>query len=101
MLSIDPALAADLGPQPDKVTVCAACHQATGISKDGTYPNLAGQYANYIEHSLKAYRSGERKNAIMSAQAANLTDADIKQLAQWYSSQTPVLYTPKPEADGK
>lgn len=95
--AIAPAFAADPGPKPDKVAVCAACHQETGASRDGTYPNLAGQYPNYLEHSLKAYRSGERKNAIMSAQAANLTDAEIRQLAKWYSSQTPVLYTPDPE----
>jgi cytochrome c553 len=101
LLLAAPAFAADPVAKPEKVVVCAACHQENGASKDGSYPNLAGQYANYIEHSLKAYRSGERKNAIMSAQAANLSDADIKQLALWYSTQTPVLYTPKPEADGK
>lgn len=98
MLAAAPAFAADPGPKPDKVTVCAACHQENGVSKDGQYPNLAGQYPNYIEHSLKAYRSGERKNAIMSAQAANLSDAEIKQLARWYASQTPAVYTPKPQA---
>ncbi len=99
MILASPVVAADEAAKPAKVTVCAACHQENGVSKDGSYPNLAGQYENYIEHSLKAYRSGARKNAIMSAQAANLTDADIQQLAKWYSTQTPVLYTPKPEAD--
>ncbi len=84
--------------KPSKVVVCAACHQENGVSQQGIYPNLAGQYENYLEHSLKAYRSGDRKNAIMSAQAANLSDADIRQLAKWYSTQKPAVYTPDPEA---
>lgn len=89
--------------KPDKVVVCAACHGENGKSVLGMYPNLAGQYANYIEHALHAYKSGERKNPIMGPQAANLSDEDIKQLAAWFSQQKPVLYTPEanPETAGK
>jgi cytochrome c553 len=32
------------------------------------------------------YRDGRRKNAMMSAMAKNLTDADIANLAAYYSS---------------
>jgi cytochrome c553 len=89
------AQAASPVEKPDKVGVCAACHGAEGVSTQPIFPNLAGQQENYIEHALHAYKSGERKNAIMAAQAANLSDADIKQLAKWFSQQTPVLYTPE------
>ena len=80
--------------KPEKAVTCAACHGETGVSTIGMYPIIAGQYANYIEHALKDYRSGARKNAIMGAQAANLSDADIKQLSQWFSQQPGPLYTP-------
>ncbi|MDO9452517.1 MAG: cytochrome c [Stagnimonas sp.] len=87
--------------KPDKTTTCAACHGEAGVSAIGMYPTLAGQYANYLEHSLKDYRSGARKNAIMGAQAANLTDAEIKQLALWYAAQKGPLYTPSVHGDLK
>lgn len=89
-----PALAATEIAKPEKATTCAACHGEVGISASGIYPNLAGQYANYLEHSLKDYRSGVRKNAIMGAQATSLTDDEIHQLAKWFSAQQGPLYTP-------
>lgn len=90
------ASAAQAAPveKPEKAATCAACHGEIGVSATGMYPIIAGQYANYLENSLKSYRSGVRKNAIMGAQAANLSDADIKQLAQWFSQQEGTLYTP-------
>lgn len=80
--------------KPDKVAVCASCHGETGTSIGPTFPNLAGQQASYIEHALNAYKSGERKNPIMSGQAAGLSDADIKALALWFSSQPAKVYVP-------
>lgn len=88
-----PALA-DQGATPEKVTVCAACHGADGKAVQAIYPHLAGQYANYLEQSLKEYRDGTRKNPIMAGQAAALTDADIRQLAAYYAAQPGPLYTP-------
>jgi cytochrome c553 len=49
------------------------------------WPTLAGQHQDYIEHSLKAYRDGDRKDPVMAPMAAALTDADIKALAAYYS----------------
>ena len=49
--------------------VCAACHGANGISVSADIPNLAGQRAKYLESQLKAFRAGERSNAIMNAVA--------------------------------
>lgn len=89
-----PALAAPELAKPEKAATCAACHGETGVSASGMYPTLAGQYANYLEHSLKDYKSGARKNAIMGAQAATLSDAEIKQLAAWFAAQQSPLYTP-------
>jgi len=93
LVAAGPALAGDMAT-PEKVTVCSACHGADGKAAQPIYPHLAGQYANYIEHALKEYRSGKRKNPIMGAQAAGLTDADIHALAAYYSAQSSMLHTP-------
>lgn len=79
---------------PAKVAVCGACHGTDGVAKLPMYPNLAGQYDSYIKRALHDYQSGARKNAIMNAQAANLSDKDIDQLAAWFSSRPAKVYTP-------
>jgi cytochrome c553 len=76
--------------------VCAACHGADGRKPTTpAYPILAGQYQDYLSEALHDYKSGKRKNAIMNGMAAGLSDADIANLAAWFSSQpdTP-LHTP-------
>jgi len=84
-----PALAAgDPVSGQKKAEVCASCHGPQGISQAPNFPILAGQYSDYIERALKDYRSGERDNAIMKGFAANLSDADIRDLAAWFSSQS-------------
>lgn len=90
-----PAVAAD-SAVPEKATLCAACHgEGGGKPIMPEYPVLAGQYANYLEHALHEYKDGKRKNPVMSAQAAGLSDADIKALAAYFEAQPGPLYTPK------
>ena len=79
------AAGGDKAPAFDKTATCVACHGNNGIGVQPTWPTLAGQYESYLMHALKQYRSGERKNALMMPQAANLTDADIKALAAYYA----------------
>ena len=68
--------------------ICAACHGADG-NKPLTpeTPRLAGQYYDYLEHSLKAYRSGSRDNPLMSPMAKPLSDKEVKDLAWYFSKQ--------------
>jgi len=80
-----------VGTAPKASQTCVACHGIDGIGILPEYPNLAGQHADYIEVALKAYRSGQRKNAVMGGMAAALTDQDIRELAKYYSSQRPSL----------
>jgi len=70
-----------------KSTTCAACHGANGVSVSPEFPNLAGQYPDYLETALKHYKDGKRKNPIMQAQVANLTPKDMMDLAAYFSSQ--------------
>ena len=71
--------------------VCQACHQMDGNSPVPDFPKLAGQHRDYLAKALRDYKSGARKNAIMSGFAAPLTTQDIDNLAAYYSSQPPVL----------
>lgn len=80
-----------VGTAPKASQTCVACHGIDGIGILPEYPNLAGQHADYIEHSLKAYRAGQRKNPVMGGMAAALTDKDISELAAYYSNQRPGL----------
>jgi cytochrome c553 len=82
---------------------CVSCHGKDGNGAvlpatgkiDPQYPILAGQYASYLEFALKSYRSGTRKNAVMAGFAGALTDAEIKALAQYFSTQPSKLKTLK------
>ncbi len=72
----------------EKSQVCQSCHGRNGDEAlQPSYPILAGQHADYLVHALKAYRSGDRQNAVMAGFAANLSDQDIEDLAAWFSSQ--------------
>jgi len=70
-----------------KSTTCAACHGADGVSSVPSFPKLAGQQRDYLYHSLKDYKSGKRKNPIMAGQVQTLSDADMLDLALYYSKQ--------------
>ncbi|HEY5971868.1 MAG TPA: cytochrome c [Pseudoxanthomonas sp.] len=68
---------------------CIDCHGAEGNAPiDDTYPRLAGQYGDYLAHSLQGYRAGDRQHALMTPQAATLTDQDISDLAAYFGSRT-------------
>ena len=93
---ISPSLSfsGDYNQGKDKSQVCAACHGSDGISQIKTYPILAGQHKNYLIHTLKGYRSGERKNIIMKGFAENLTDQDIDDLSTYFSMQKGLTIPP-------
>ena len=71
---------------------CAACHGADFNSPtDPSYPRLAGQHADYLEHALIAYKRGKegmngRGNAIMGGMAKPLAHNDISDIAAYLSS---------------
>ena len=78
---------ADYNAGKVKAAVCAACHGADGNSQVTIYPKLAGQYKNYLIHTLNSYKSGSRKNAIMNGFAAGLSNQDIEDLSEYFSKQ--------------
>jgi len=79
-------LAADVAAGRQKALACAVCHGPLGLSVAPDAPNLAGQPALYIAAQLRAYRSGVRRHEVMSLMAKPLSDADIDDLAAWFTS---------------
>ena len=78
-----------------KSQVCASCHGINGNSEITMYPKLAGQYKDYLSTALHAYKSGSRKNAIMSGFATGLSDQDIEDLSDYYSQQDGLKVLPE------
>jgi cytochrome c553 len=65
---------------------CAACHGAAGAGLPAQYPRLAGQYPEYVEAQLKAFRAGERRNdanRMMQSIASKMSDPEIRAVADY------------------
>ena len=78
--------AGDAAAGKAKTGTCAGCHGPKGVSMIPTNPNLAGQHEAYLTAQLKAFRAGTRANPTMNAMAKALSDADIANIAAYYSS---------------
>lgn len=78
-------LADEVSPD-DAPAACVSCHGVDGISVALNAPNLAGEVNIYIDTQLKAFRNGQRQNEIMSAMAADMTDEEIRAVADWYAN---------------
>jgi cytochrome c553 len=80
--------------------VCAACHGADGNSVITTNPKLAQQHPEYIAKQLANFKSGERKNAIMSGMAAALSTEDMANVAAYFGAQKGKVGSAKTNAAG-
>ena len=68
------------------VPACAGCHGPAGAGLPAQYPRLAGQYAEYTEAQLKAFRNDERNNdpeKMMRIVAPKMSDAEMKAVAEY------------------
>lgn len=81
-----PSLAGDAENGQKLARKCSVCHGKQGIARDPEVPNLAGQSSLYLEKSLKDFRSGTREDRRMTIMVRDLSDEDIADLAQWYST---------------
>ena len=84
-----PAHAADLDTGRRLAEPCARCHGADGNATLPGTPSLAGQPAWFTHWALIKFRDGRRKDPLMSPFAANLSDADMADLAAYYAAQPP------------
>jgi cytochrome c553 len=74
------------GDMSKGLPACAACHGPAGAGMPAQYPRIAGQFAEYTEAQLKAFRDGGRANdpnKMMRMVALKMTDAEIKAVADY------------------
>jgi len=75
------------GGIPSKgVPACAACHGPAGAGMPAQYPRLSGQFAQYTETQMKAFRDGVRANdpaQMMRSIALKMTDPEIKAVSDY------------------
>ena len=68
------------------VAACAGCHGPAGVGMPAQYPRIAGQFPEYIEAQLKAFRGGARANdanGMMRSVAARMTDREIQAVSEY------------------
>ncbi len=78
-----------------KAGQCQTCHGMDGMSKLPEAPHLAGQNPIYLVRALNDYKSGARKNEMMSVIIEQLTPEDINDLAAYYASIQITVTPPK------
>jgi cytochrome c553 len=96
-LSFSAAFAAD--DVPRKAQACPACHGPGGNSTDPLVPSLAGQPEQAIANQLYQFREGNRKDPQMSPMASTLSNADMNELAAYFSKQKPAAPARKAGAE--
>jgi len=87
----------DVAAGAQKAAVCHACH-GVGESVAPTFPRLAGQRPDYLYHRLVSFKTAGPKDPYyaqspMRSPVANLTDADMRDLAVYFAAQTPTAGT--------
>lgn len=89
------ASTADAASLEERITVCMACHGAGGLSRVPETPSLAGQPQFFTIAQLFLFRDGRRNSAAMTAAAKDLTNDDLRALADYIARLPP----PEPPAE--
>ncbi|MCP3671092.1 MAG: c-type cytochrome [Gammaproteobacteria bacterium] len=87
LISVFPVSAGDAAAGKSKAVACFGCHGPEGISLSPKYPNLAGQNEEYLVKQIKAFKTGTRKDPVMSPMSTTLNDKDIENVAAYFASQ--------------
>jgi len=77
--------AGDAAAGKAKSMSCAGCHGADGMSFSPDIPNLKGQKEGYLVKAINDYKSGARKNPMMTSMVGSLKDQDVADLAAFYA----------------
>ena len=67
--------------------ICVACHAKDGNSIISANPKLSSQHESYLYKQLMNYKTGLRNNAVMSGIVSNLSEGELKALANYFSQQ--------------
>lgn len=91
------ALAADAAAGEQKAAVCAACHGTDGNSSVAENPKLAGQNASYLVKQMLDIKEGRREVALMAGMLDGMSEADLEDIAAFYSEQEITLEGADPD----
>lgn len=80
------AHAADANAGKEKATQCASCHGVNGEGNGTPNTTIAGMDVGKFSKSIKDYKTGARKNAMMEMFAKQLSDQDVENLAAYYAA---------------
>ncbi len=79
--------------------ICSACHGLNGTAASGgnspLVPNISGQNKDYLIVKLKEYKTNKIQHPQMSMIAQMLTDKDIEDVSNWYSSIKVEVFDPE------
>lgn len=72
-----------------RVAACAACHgdHGEGSADSRFFPRLAGKPAGYLARQLHYFQTGQRKYAPMQYITRPLSEAYMREIAEYFSSQ--------------
>ncbi|MGC3944555.1 MAG: c-type cytochrome [Chryseolinea sp.] len=78
---------AALGKEKAESERCVECHgvDGNGVSAEGKFAKLAGQYPDYILKQIRDFRSGARKHDQMAIMARSVEDDDVRDIAAYFS----------------
>lgn len=74
------------GDRAKGLPACSACHGPAGAGIPPLFPRIAGQFSDYVEVQLKAFRDGTRANdpnKMMRMVTSKMTEAEIKAVADY------------------
>ena len=84
----------------EKAQVCTGCHGENGVPERKTWPAIWGQQQGYLYLQLRDFKSGARKDDLMSPIAQSLERADMQALALYFSQKPwPNLQQPRADRD--
>ncbi|MET0962686.1 MAG: cytochrome c4 [Noviherbaspirillum sp.] len=93
--------AASAQPVPDtmarRTMACTGCHGEQGrAASDGYYPRIAGKPAGYLYNQLLNFRDGRRGYPMMVYMVSNLSDAYLREMAEYFAGLHPPFPPPQP-----
>jgi len=69
-----------------RAAACIACHGREGATTNaGYFPRLAGKPAGYLFNQLVSFRDGRRFNSDMAYMVQHLSDAYLREMAEYFS----------------
>jgi cytochrome c553 len=83
-----------------RVPSCVSCHGPGAAPRNPVYPDLTGQYADYLVLQLELFKEQQRGGTayahLMRTVAANLTPEQMRDVALYYASLSSARERPSP-----